>query len=227
MTQKSKLEAAMQNNELPEFDRRLGRKIREARQLRGLTQTELGKALGVSYQQVQKNEMGKSRVSAERLEALCKVLDMPLSYFLGTSEIPRSQWLFPAESVAASPSPRDGALVVSFSKIIHPASSSDTGLTDSRARSPSKNPYSPLVRLVLWPSSRITISGTVMVFGIILRICSPNEQACKFMSTLVSRTRGVRSLARELEQIIRFALLKFDLIEQYPQIQTPNVQQLC
>jgi len=89
----------MQNNELSKFDRQLGRKIREARQLRGLTQTELGRALGVSYQQVQKNETGKSRVSAERLDALCKILKTPLSFFLGTSEIPRSQWLFPAETI--------------------------------------------------------------------------------------------------------------------------------
>ncbi len=97
----------MQNNELSEFDRKLGRKIREARQLRDMTQTKLGKALGVSYQQVQKNETGKSRVSAERLEALCDILDMPLSYFLGTSEIPRSQWLFPAETIRLANSIND------------------------------------------------------------------------------------------------------------------------
>jgi len=89
----------MQNNELSEFDRKLGRKIRDARQLRGLTQTQLGEALGVSYQQVQKNENGKSRVTAERLESICNILDMSLSYFLGTSEISKSQRLFSSETI--------------------------------------------------------------------------------------------------------------------------------
>ncbi len=77
----------------------LGRRIREARQLRGLTQTQLGKALGVSYQQIQKNETGRSRISAQRLDDLCKILQMPLSFFLGKGGFPESHGLLSAETV--------------------------------------------------------------------------------------------------------------------------------
>jgi len=87
----------MQDNDISYFDRKLGRKLREARQLRGLTQTELGKQLGVSYQQIQKNESGKSRMTAERLDRLGKILRMPLTYFLDVRDEATSQWLFPAD----------------------------------------------------------------------------------------------------------------------------------
>lgn len=89
----------MQNNEISHFDRKLGRKIKEARQLRGITQIELGKAVGVSYQQIQKNESGKNRVAAERLHQIGLVLKLPLTYFLDVNEEVRSQWLFPADTL--------------------------------------------------------------------------------------------------------------------------------
>jgi len=97
----------MQNNELSKFDQKLGRRIREARQLRGLTQTQLGKALGVSYQQVQKNETGKSRISAQRLDDLCKILKMPLTFFLGKGGFPENHGLFSAETIRLAASISD------------------------------------------------------------------------------------------------------------------------
>jgi transcriptional regulator with XRE-family HTH domain len=45
----------------------------------GMTQETLGKALGVSFQQIQKYERGHNRVSAGRLFEICKVLNLPLS----------------------------------------------------------------------------------------------------------------------------------------------------
>ena len=87
----------MQDNNITYFDRKLGRKLKEARQFRGLTQSELGKQLGVSYQQIQKNESGKSRITAERLQLLGKILKMPLTYFLDVGNETRSQRLCPAD----------------------------------------------------------------------------------------------------------------------------------
>ena len=50
-----------------EVDRIVGERIRRRRILTGLTQDQLGEALGVSYQQIQKYETGANRVSAGRL----------------------------------------------------------------------------------------------------------------------------------------------------------------
>ncbi|MBB4305113.1 transcriptional regulator with XRE-family HTH domain [Rhodobium orientis] len=64
-----------------EFDRLLGHRIRKARLLRGLTQEELGRIAGVSSQQIQKNERGENRISAERLNRISKQLNMPAGFF--------------------------------------------------------------------------------------------------------------------------------------------------
>ena len=64
-----------------EFDRLLGNRIRKARLLRGLTQEELGRIAGVSFQQIQKNERGENRISAERLNRIRKQLKMPVGFF--------------------------------------------------------------------------------------------------------------------------------------------------
>ena len=62
-------------------DKKLGEKIRTRRVVAGMSQDELGKALGVSFQQIQKYEMGVNRVSAVRLEQIAGALDESISYF--------------------------------------------------------------------------------------------------------------------------------------------------
>ena len=44
-----------------------------------MSQERLGKELGVSFQQIQKYESGKNRVSAARLFVICKALNVSLS----------------------------------------------------------------------------------------------------------------------------------------------------
>jgi transcriptional regulator with XRE-family HTH domain len=51
------------------------------RQMLGISQGELGKKLNLSFQQVQKYEKGTTRVGASRLQHLCKILDVQVSYF--------------------------------------------------------------------------------------------------------------------------------------------------
>src|SRR5258708_30142364 len=48
----------------------------------GISQADLGKTLGVSFQQIQKYESGKIRVSAGRLFDICKALNASLSSML-------------------------------------------------------------------------------------------------------------------------------------------------
>jgi transcriptional regulator with XRE-family HTH domain len=46
-----------------------------------LSQTEIGDALGLTFQQVQKYERGTNRISASRLQQLCKILQVPITFF--------------------------------------------------------------------------------------------------------------------------------------------------
>jgi transcriptional regulator with XRE-family HTH domain len=62
-------------------DAKLGEKIRIRRTTAGMSQSELGEALGVSFQQIQKYERGANRVSAVRLEQIATALNESISYF--------------------------------------------------------------------------------------------------------------------------------------------------
>jgi transcriptional regulator with XRE-family HTH domain len=44
-----------------------------------MSQSELGKALGVTFQQIQKYENGKNRVGASRLHLVATALNVPIS----------------------------------------------------------------------------------------------------------------------------------------------------
>ncbi len=63
------------------IDVHVGSRLRLRRNLLGISQTDLGKALGVTFQQVQKYEKGTNRISASRLFNLSRVLDVPISFF--------------------------------------------------------------------------------------------------------------------------------------------------
>ncbi len=63
------------------IDEHVGTRLRRARELRRLTQTSLGRAVGVAFQQIQKYETAAVRVSAGRLFEFSKVLNVPIAYF--------------------------------------------------------------------------------------------------------------------------------------------------
>jgi transcriptional regulator with XRE-family HTH domain len=62
-------------------DVHVGIRMRQRRALLGMSQTTLGGAVGLTFQQVQKYERGSNRISASRLVEFAKVLDVPVSYF--------------------------------------------------------------------------------------------------------------------------------------------------
>jgi transcriptional regulator with XRE-family HTH domain len=55
--------------------------MRQRRSLLGMSQTNLGTAVGLTFQQIQKYERGSNRVGSSRLYEFAKVLDVPVSYF--------------------------------------------------------------------------------------------------------------------------------------------------
>jgi transcriptional regulator with XRE-family HTH domain len=68
----------------------VGARIQLRRRQLGLSQATLGEKFGVSFQQVQKYESGKNRVSAGVLYEISKALDVPIGYFFEDFEEPRA-----------------------------------------------------------------------------------------------------------------------------------------
>ena len=66
------------------MDQIIGKKSYSLRLDNNMSQSELGKKIGVSAQQLQKYENAKNRISAARLSLIAKVLDKDISYFYQT-----------------------------------------------------------------------------------------------------------------------------------------------
>ncbi len=73
-----------------QVDLSVGGRLRQARLLAGASQEEVGTAIGVSFQAVQKYENGENRLSAGRLAAAAKFLGVPMSFFFQDDSEPTS-----------------------------------------------------------------------------------------------------------------------------------------
>lgn len=62
-------------------DIHVGRKLKQIRTLRRMSQTDVARKLNLSFQQIQKYEIGSNRVAASRLFELSQILDVPPSFF--------------------------------------------------------------------------------------------------------------------------------------------------
>ena len=97
-------------------DRHIGHRLRACRMMLRLNQSELGKAIGVTFQQLQKYEKGSNRVSASTLQKLAVTMEVPITYFFEgvSSEKIQSDYLERTEFLATS----DGlALIRAFKRI--------------------------------------------------------------------------------------------------------------
>lgn len=64
-----------------EVDAHVGRRLRRRRTSLGISQEQLGAALGLTFQQVQKYEKGQNRIGAGRLYRIASILSVPVQYF--------------------------------------------------------------------------------------------------------------------------------------------------
>src|ERR1700712_2876836 len=76
----------MMPKQTTDVDRLVGIRITALRKARGLSQTALGTAVGVTFQQVQKYEKGQNRVGAGRLREIARLLEVPVSAFFEENE---------------------------------------------------------------------------------------------------------------------------------------------
>lgn len=68
--------------ETTNIDSFIGRKVKQRRSELGISQGKLGEYLGVSFQQIQKYENGKNRISASSLVQISRILGVDFSYFV-------------------------------------------------------------------------------------------------------------------------------------------------
>ena len=62
-------------------DKHVGSRVRMRRIMLGRSQTQLGEALGLTFQQVQKYEKGTNRISASRLQQISDTFQVPVEFF--------------------------------------------------------------------------------------------------------------------------------------------------
>lgn len=67
--------------ELAEYDRKIGSRLREARLDSGMSRTKAADILGVTHQQFEKYEKGMNRISARTIFILSDVFNKPIDWF--------------------------------------------------------------------------------------------------------------------------------------------------
>ena len=73
----------------PEIEITIGARLRALRMAAGMSQTVLGEAIGITFQQIQKYEKGKDRIAASTLQVLAAALKIhPGSFFDGEMPSP-------------------------------------------------------------------------------------------------------------------------------------------
>ncbi len=63
------------------IDKKVGENLHKLRLLRGISQERLAEAVGVTFQQIQKYEKGRNRISVSRLWQFSTILKIPVEGF--------------------------------------------------------------------------------------------------------------------------------------------------
>ena len=71
----------MRSNGPNPIDKHVGSLVRMRRKMLGMSQTKLGDALGLTFQQIQKYEKGANRISASVLQKCSYILQVPVAFF--------------------------------------------------------------------------------------------------------------------------------------------------
>jgi transcriptional regulator with XRE-family HTH domain len=72
-------------------DAHVGKRVSMRRKMLSMSQTDLGAALGLTFQQIQKYEKGTNRIGAGRLQEIADTLRVPISFFSTTRSSRRKE----------------------------------------------------------------------------------------------------------------------------------------
>ena len=112
-------------------DKKVSRKLKMRRIMLGCSQHDLGKAVGVSIQQIQKYEKATNRISSGKLFAFSKFLKVPVTYFFDESDDSSNiiEAIFPEDQSVYDVSNKDAvtekeivSLIKAFSEVKNPQS---------------------------------------------------------------------------------------------------------
>lgn len=77
----------------------IGLQLRKIRLMRGRTQSRVAKAVGVTFQQIQKYERGQNAISINIMMKLCEYLDVSVDFFIKPLEDKQLTFLKRRENV--------------------------------------------------------------------------------------------------------------------------------
>lgn len=99
-------------------DLHVGARVRMRRKMLNMSQTNLGDAVDLTFQQIQKYEKGSNRIGSSRLQQFSNILQAPISFFFEglTSDRP-DQVGIPADLVVLFSTTDGLKLAASFQKI--------------------------------------------------------------------------------------------------------------
>lgn len=66
----------------------VGLRVKIACKQKGITQAALAESIGVSFQQIQKYQAGRNRISSSRLKSISEKLGKPIAWFFG-DDVPK------------------------------------------------------------------------------------------------------------------------------------------
>ena len=69
------------------IEKQIGLKLKVKRSSMGMTQDQLGKKIGVTFQQIQKYEKGVNKISIPNLYKIAEVLKTDINYFLNEDSV--------------------------------------------------------------------------------------------------------------------------------------------
>jgi transcriptional regulator with XRE-family HTH domain len=81
-------------------DTDIGKRVREQRLAKGMSQMQLAKHLGITFQQIQKYENGMNRIGSGRLQRIAEALDVPVAHFFNSEGSSPASTPSPAEDLA-------------------------------------------------------------------------------------------------------------------------------
>jgi transcriptional regulator with XRE-family HTH domain len=81
-------------------DTDIGKRVREQRLAKGMSQMQLAKHLGVTFQQIQKYENGMNRIGSGRLQRIAEALNVPVAHFFKSDGNSLASTSSPAEDLA-------------------------------------------------------------------------------------------------------------------------------
>jgi transcriptional regulator with XRE-family HTH domain len=111
---------AMTRQVNPASEAIIGDRIRTLRMLRKMSQTDLGTALGVTFQQVQKYEKGVNRVSGSRLVMLAQLLGSTPDEILTGARVKNGDAVIDAKMVAVLKDPSVLSVLIGMGQLSPP-----------------------------------------------------------------------------------------------------------